>query len=124
MRASEKLVITGDVIRLLAHKPEVFPGANIKSEQRLDQGGHWLEKLIALLLSLEQEQEISTKVIGDRLGVEWGDISGNLKKHKSYDAVLESIGWSYHRGFGSRAGCFRRIERTEPDHGDNNQSRL
>jgi hypothetical protein len=66
-------------------------------------------------------------VIGDRLGVEWGDVSGNLKKQKSYDAVLESIGWSYHRGLGSRAGCFRRIDRTETsgsDHIDTNQSNV
>ena len=34
----QKLVITGDLIRLLAHKPKVFPRANIKSEQRLDHG--------------------------------------------------------------------------------------
>jgi hypothetical protein len=111
---SQGLVVTGDLVRLLAHRPKVFPGAKIKSEQRLDQGGHWLEKLTALLLSHEQHHEVSTTVIGEKLGVEWGDISGNLKKHKSYDAVLESIGWSYHRGSGSRAGCFRRIERTEP----------
>ena len=123
----QKLVITGDLIRLLAHRPKVFPRANIKSEQRLDQGGHWLEKLTALLLSLEQHDEVSTTVIGDRLGVEWGDVSSNLKKQKSYDAVLESIGWSYHRGLGSRAGCFRRIDRTETsgsDHIDTNQSNL
>jgi hypothetical protein len=110
----QKLVVTGDLIRVLAHRPNVFPGANIKSEQPLDQTGHWLEKLTALLLSLEHGQEISTTEIGDRLGAEWGDISGNLKKNKSYDAVLESIGWSYHRGLGSRAGCFRRVEKTEP----------
>jgi hypothetical protein len=123
----QKLVITGDLVRLLAHKPKVFPGAKIRSEQRLDQEAHWLGQLIALLLSLEQHDEVSTKIIGDKLGVEWGNISGNFKKHKSYDAVLESIGWSYHRGFGSRAGCFRRIERTEPlgsDHIDNNQPSL
>jgi hypothetical protein len=113
MCGPQKLVVTGDLIRLLAHRPEVFPGADIKSEQRLDQAGHWLEKLTALLLSLDHDQEISTTEIGDRLGAEWGDISGNLKKNKSYDAVLESIGWSYHRGLGSRAGCFRRVERTE-----------
>src|SRR5262249_32186301 len=34
----QKLVMTGDLIRLLAHRPMVFPRANIKSEQRLDQG--------------------------------------------------------------------------------------
>jgi hypothetical protein len=112
--ASQRLVITGDLVRLLAHRPKVFPGANIKSEQRLDQAGHWLEKLTALLLSLEHEQEVSTTMIGDKLNAEWGDISGNLKKNKSYDAVLESIGWSYQRGLGSRSGCFRRVERTEP----------
>jgi hypothetical protein len=124
----QKLVITGDLVRLLAHRPKVFPGAKIRSEQRLDQEGHWLEKLTALLLSLDQDEEVLTKVIGEKLGgVEWGDISGNLKKQKSYDAVLESIGWSYHRGLGSKAGCFRRIDRTETsgsDHIDTNQSNL
>jgi hypothetical protein len=117
----QRLVITGDLIRLLAHRPKVFPGAKIRSEQPLDRGQH-IDRLVAVLLSSDQLDEISTSVVGDKLGVEWGHISGNLKKHKSYDAVLESIGWSYHRGSGSRAGCFRRIGRTNPLGSDDSDS--
>jgi hypothetical protein len=108
----QRLVITGDLIRLLVHRPRVFPGAKIKKEQA--DRGQLLDRLVAILLSSEQLNEISTKVIEDKLDKEWGDISSNLRKHKGYDAVLDAIGWTYHRGHGQTRGCFRRVETIQP----------
>ena len=111
----QRLVITGDLIRLLAHRPKVFPGAKIKTEQA--DRGQLFDRLVAVLLSSELN-EVSTKVIEDALDRDWGDISGNLKKHKGYEAVLDAIGWTYHRGQGRTRGCFRRVEtnHTETEH--------
>ena len=103
----QRLVITGDLIRLLGHRPEVFPGAKIKVEH--PNYNQLLDRLIALLLSTE-ESELSTKEIEAKLDRKWSDISGNLKRQKAFEAALEAIGWSYHRGKGQKRGCFRRIE--------------
>jgi hypothetical protein len=46
----QKLVITGDLVRLLGHRPKVFPGAKIKSEP--GEHSQWLDKLVCLLLHL------------------------------------------------------------------------
>ncbi|HEX4919650.1 MAG TPA: hypothetical protein VFV92_02800 [Candidatus Bathyarchaeia archaeon] len=103
----QRLVMTGDLMRVLAHRPKVFPGAMIKVEHpNYDQ---LLDRLIALLLSGEDD-EISTKEIEDKLDRPWADVSGNLKKHKQYEKALEAIGWAYWRGQGRRRGCFRRIK--------------
>ncbi len=110
----QRLVITGDLTRLLAHRPKVFPRAKIKVEHpNYDQ---LLDRLIALLLSAEDD-EISTKEIEDKLDRPWADVSGNLKKHKDYEKALEAIGWAYCRGQGRTRGCFRRSahERTIGD---------
>jgi hypothetical protein len=102
----QKLVITGDLVRLLGHRPKVFPGAKITAKHSDD--GHWLDRLAYLLLSGDLPEEVSTKVIGEKLGVRWGDISGHLTSHKLFREVVEGAGWAYHRGIGRRAGCFKR----------------
>lgn len=103
----QRLVVTGDLVRLLAHRPQVFPGAKIKIEHsNYDQ---FLDRLIAFLLSNEDD-EVSTKTIEDKLERPWSDVSGNLKKHKGFEMALETIGWTYCRGRGQRRGCFRRTE--------------
>jgi hypothetical protein len=69
----QKLVITGDLLRLLSHRPKVFPGAKITATPNTS--GQWLEKLAVLLLSPDLPQQVSTKSIGQKLGADWGDIS-------------------------------------------------
>jgi hypothetical protein len=103
----QRLLVTGDLIRLLAHRPKVFPGAKIKIEHpNYDQ---FIDRLIALLMWTEDD-EVSTKMIEDKLERPWRDVSGNLKKHKGFERALETIGWTYCRGRGQRRGCFTRIE--------------
>ena len=107
----QKLVITGDLVRMLGHRPKVFPGAKITPEHT--DHGQWLDKLVCLLLSSELPDEISTKVIGEKLGVRWGDISGHLTTHKLFHEAIEGAGWTHYRGAGRRPGCFRRLSGTE-----------
>jgi hypothetical protein len=67
----QKLVITGDLVRMLSHRPRVFPGAKITPVE--SDHGQWLDKLVCQLLSPELPHEVSTKVIGEKLGVRLGD---------------------------------------------------
>jgi hypothetical protein len=105
----QKLVITGDLLRLLRHRPKVFPGAKITPEQ--SGGTKLMDRLVSLLLSLELPKEVSTKVIGKKLGVEWGN--SNLPRRRHFKEIVESTGWSYHGGKGRTPGCFRRLKPVE-----------
>jgi hypothetical protein len=105
----QKLVITGDLVRLLGHRPKVFPGAKIWTEQSPTPGTR-MDRLVTLLLSpeLARVEEVSTKWIGKKLSVDWG--SSNLTRDKKlFEAVVESTGWSYHAGRGQLSGLFRRL---------------
>jgi hypothetical protein len=104
----QKLVITGDLLRLLGHRPKVFPGAKITTER--GEHGQWLDRLVCLLLQPGLPDEFSTKAIGVKLGVHWGNISSNLRRHKLFEEVIESAGWRYHRSRGQTPACFRRIK--------------
>jgi hypothetical protein len=106
---AQRLVITGDLIRLLAHRPKVFPGAKPKSERPIAYGQR-LDRLVAILMSFDDVAEVSTKEIEEKLNVRWSDVSTNLKKQKGYQEVLEAIGWSYERGRGPKRSCFRRTD--------------
>jgi hypothetical protein len=102
--AQQKVVITGDLLRVLRHRPAVFPGAKITTEQSA--GGKLMDRLVCLLLSADLPHEVSTKGIGKKLGVEWGN--SNLTRQRHFREIVESTGWSYHGGKGRRPGCFRR----------------
>ena len=109
----QKLVITGDLLRLLGHRPTVFPGAKITTEQSPTHGTR-MHQLATLLLSpeLAREEKVSTKWIGKKLDVDWG--SSNLTRDKKFfEAVVERTGWSYHGGRGQIAGLFRRLRQVK-----------
>jgi hypothetical protein len=105
----QKLVITGDLLRMLRHRPKVFPGAKIRTEHSA--GGKLMDRLVSVLLSPGLPQEVSTKVIGNKLGVAWGN--SNLTRQKCFQEIVESAGWSYHAGKGRRPGCFKRRQGAE-----------
>jgi hypothetical protein len=102
----QRLVITGEVLRLLGHKPEVFPGAKIHIEDT--EASSQLERLIGLLLRAK-EDEVSTTTIGQFFDTDWSDLSSNLRKHKDWQNLLDKIGWSYHTNRGRKPGYFKRV---------------
>jgi hypothetical protein len=105
----QKLVITGDLLRVLRHRPKVFPGAKITIEPSPDR--KLMDRLVGLLLSPELPHEVSTKVIGKKLGVEWGN--SNLTRQRHFKEIVESAGWRYLGGRGRAPGCFRRLKSVE-----------
>jgi hypothetical protein len=103
-------VITGDLLRLLRHRPKVFPGARITTEQNKDR--KLMDRLVSVLLSSDLPEEVSTRLIEKKLGVEeWGNT--NLPRQKGFQNIVESTGWKYHRGIGRTPGCFRRLKAIE-----------
>jgi hypothetical protein len=105
--AAQKLVVTGDLVRLVKYRRQLFPGAKLSIEPAVSKTT-LLQKLIYVLADAGEADEISTKIIAERLGDTWRNISGNLSKTKGWKDVTEGIGWTYHGGSGSRPGCFRR----------------
>jgi hypothetical protein len=111
--APQKLVVTGDLVRLVKHRNALFPGAKLSIEPDVSKTT-LLQRLIYVLADVEEDAEVSTKVIAERLGGTWRDISGNIRKTVGWKDVLEGLGWTYHGGIGSKPGCFRRITGASP----------
>jgi hypothetical protein len=105
--ATQKLVVTGDLVRLVKHRTTLFPGAKLCLEPNVPKA--LLQRLIYVLADVVEDTEVSTKIIAERLGRSWRDLSGNLSKTKDWKDVVRGIGWTYHGGTGSRPGCFRRV---------------
>jgi hypothetical protein len=95
----------GDLLRLLRHRPTVFPEAKITLEQI---AGTKLNRLVGLLLSPDLPDKVSTKEIGEKLGVDWGN--SNLPRLRHFQEIVESAGWKYHTGKGRRRGSFSRLK--------------
>jgi hypothetical protein len=110
--APQKLVLTGDLVRLVKHRSALFPGAKLSLEPNTPKT--LLQRLIYVLADVGEGTEVSTKIIAERLGRPWRDISGNLSKTKDWKVVVEGIGWTYHGGSGSKPGCFRRATGAAP----------
>ncbi len=92
----QKLVLTTDYALLIAHKDVLFPGATLEVHE--DDKGHtsWLKKLAEVLrMTPSETSEVTTREVGDRLGVSWRDLSTNLRKQPHFNAVLAGAGWSY-----------------------------
>jgi hypothetical protein len=110
--ATQKLVVTGDLVRLVKHRTTLFPGAKLCLEPNVPKA--LLQRLIYVLADVVEDTEVSTKIIAERLGRSWRDLSGNLRKTKDWKDVVRAIGWTYHGGTGSRPGCFRRVTDVPP----------
>jgi energy-coupling factor transporter ATP-binding protein EcfA2 len=110
--APQKLVVTGDLVRLVKHRNPLFPGAKLSLEPNTPKT--LLQRLIYVLADVGEGTEVSTKLVAERLGRPWRDISGNLSKTKGWKDVVEGIGWTYHAGSGSKPGSFRRVTGVPP----------
>jgi hypothetical protein len=106
----QKLVVTGDPERLLEQLHRLFPGAKFSMEPSATERRHGkLMKLAEVLLARDLPNNVSTKEVGNRLGVEWRDIISDLKRHKRRPGLITAAGWEYVPGRGRRGGHFERI---------------
>jgi hypothetical protein len=114
----QKLVLTGDYERLLLHKDALFPGATLSAirdpKRNLSRYTH-RQALLELLSDPDLPVQLSTKQVGERLGVVWGDISGRVINEETR-VMLKALGWSYVSRRGPSGSVFRRLEPTQgPD---------
>jgi hypothetical protein len=91
----QKLVVTGDYERLLLHKEVLFPCAKLSAVR---DPNHDLSRythrrgLLELLSEPGLTEQLSTKQVGERLGVVWGDISGKVINDETR-TMLKALGW-------------------------------
>src|SRR5271165_1172701 len=71
----QKLVVTGDVIE---HVERVFPGASFSRERATGRKQTRLEHLIDILSDPSRPSPLSTRQVGDLMGVSWGKVSKDL----------------------------------------------
>ena len=105
----QKLVITGKLDRIMENISKVFPGARITSTAEVEKHQSWFDKLTAVLLASKHVDRLPTGEVGDLLDVEWRKVSADLRKHKSWDAMLEVTGWRYVPGLGRKGSFFERV---------------
>jgi hypothetical protein len=109
----QKIVYTGDLIRLLAHADQLFPGANVRS---VPSGQGKKPKQAYALLSLLSRQglphRLSQRFLSEQLGRPWRDISKHVMKNESVMQAIENLGWRYVPDKGRRGSAFERIEAT------------
>jgi hypothetical protein len=75
----QKLVLTGDYERLLLHTDRMFPGAKLtvwRPDKDLSGYKTWRRTLLEVLSDPALPPRVSTKELGERLGVKWADVSG------------------------------------------------
>ena len=76
-----KLVISGDVKKLLPYIPIMFPGAKIRTENGLTDKAPWSTKVLELLSSATQDV-LTTAEIGKLLGKDWRAFSHHVLTDK------------------------------------------
>jgi hypothetical protein len=105
----QKLVVTGDALRLLEHVQRVFPGASLRRERATGQKQTRLEHLIEVLSDQRLPSPLSTRQVGDLMGVSWAKVSKDLTRHKRFEPLLEVAGWKYVSRRGAGGSYFERL---------------
>jgi hypothetical protein len=106
----QKLVVTGDIVRLVENFDALFPGATLRHEPTaLDDDAEHLAKLIYVLMRPELEDTMRATKIGELIGVEWRKASSDLINHHSWHGVHRCLGWEYVSRRGKLGSFFRRV---------------
>ena len=111
----QKLVLTGDYERLLFHKDALFPGATlsvVRDPSRSPSRYTHRQALLELLSDPGLPEQLSTKQVGVRLGVKWGDISGRVINEETR-MMLKALGWTYVSRKGPSGSVFCRLAQAE-----------
>jgi hypothetical protein len=109
----QKLVLSGDYERLLLGLEEMFPGAKLtvaRPDDDLSRYGTWRRKVLEVLSRPELPDPLSTKELGQMLGVVWGDISGDVMGEET-EQMLKALGWAYVSRKGRAGSTFERTDR-------------
>jgi hypothetical protein len=105
----QRLVVTGDVVTLVENFDALFPGAMLRHEPTdLDQQAENLSKFAYALMTPGLEDTVAASKIAHLMGVEWRNVSSDLLRHRSSQALLHSLRWEYVSRRGRVGSVFQR----------------
>ena len=107
----QKLVVTGKLGRFIENFNKLFPGAQIIKTAEVEKHQRWIDKLISVLLTTKRDI-LPASEVGNLMGTEWRKVSGDLRRHKSWDAMLANAGWRYVQRRGRKGSYFERLSAT------------
>jgi hypothetical protein len=96
--------------RLIANAGRLFPGARITNVG--DTETTYAEKLTALLSGPNLSDNITTKVVGEYVGVPWAKWGKDVMKRQMTRDCVSSLGWLYAPAKGRAGGRFIRDRNT------------
>jgi hypothetical protein len=112
----QKLILTGDYERLLLYKDRMFPGAKLtawRPDKDLSHYKTWRRTLLEVLSDPELANRINTKELGQRLGIKWANISGDVMGEET-EQMLKALGWAYVPQRGRGGSWFEKTDQGQP----------
>ena len=117
---TQTLVVTGDIVTLVENFEGLFPSATLRHEPgEMDHEAERLSKLAYALVTPGLEDTVPATKIAELMGLEWRNVSSDLRRHPSWEGVLRGLRWEYVSRPG-RAGSFFQRRHTEQEHGNRN----
>lgn len=108
----QKLVVSGDLKRLLANKERIFPGAQVVTvgQQKADDKQTHSDALLRVLSMAHLPTPLSTGVIAQLMQVPWRDVWKNLNNNGQLQQAIAGLGWTYVSQKGRGGSYFKRVE--------------
>jgi hypothetical protein len=107
----QKLVVSGDLTRLLANHDSLFPGATITVVKPRSARQGQAEALLEVLSRPGLPSTITTKWIGQQMHTPWRDVGKNVMPQEDVQRAIANLGWQYTPGRGRAGGAFTRPSR-------------
>jgi hypothetical protein len=106
----QKLVLSGDLTRLLASADRLFPGASITTiKARSGTKQSQAKALLEILSRPGLPPTITTKWIGQQMKTPWRSVGKHVLPQEDVQKAIENLGWEYVPGKGRRGGEFGRL---------------
>jgi hypothetical protein len=119
----QRLVVTGDIVTLVAHFETLFPGATLRHKvAAMDHKAEHLSKLAYALMTPELEDTVAATKVGELMDVEWRSASSDLRKHPSWEGLLRGLRWEYVSRPGRLGSFFKRAHQAREHNNGNSDN--
>lgn len=103
----QRLVVSSDLKRFMAHAGVLFPGAKITTEGNLSDHATWITRILELL-SKTQDRVVRTKDFKKLVGRPWRDLRSNVLT-ADFEIGVMALGWRYVSAKGRNGARFERL---------------
>jgi hypothetical protein len=114
--SEQRLVCAVDRKRLLANADRLFPGAKIVAVGHQTKGARkdtgkkpYADQLLETLSSPGLPHKLTTKELGQLMGVSWRRFSKDVMHRPEVKAAIENLGWRHVSGRGRNGSWFERV---------------